>query len=66
MNKKLLIIVSGFLFIGLIFVVFPIHAQNQEVISIDGVSDPGLLPDSPFYFLKSWAGGLKCFLLLIH
>ena len=61
MNKKFLIIFSGFLFVGLAFVVFPIHAQNQEVISIGEVSNPGLLPDSPFYFLKGWVRGFKMF-----
>lgn len=54
MNKKLLIILGGLLFVGLIFTAIPAYTQDQEVISIGEVSDPGLLPDSPFYFLKGW------------
>jgi len=46
------VIFVSFLLIGLIFTAIPVHAEYQEVISINEVSDPGLLPDSPFYFLK--------------
>ncbi len=61
MNKKLLTIFIIFLFVGLMFAVSPTQAQNQEITSIDEVSEPGLLPDSSFYFLKNWARGLRMF-----
>ena len=34
--------------------------KNQEVTLKDlGVSDPGILPGNPFYFLKEWTRGVK-------
>lgn len=60
-NKKLLIISFSFLFVGLVFTRINIHAQNQEVVSIGEVSNPGILPDSPFYFLKDWGRRIRMF-----
>jgi len=61
MRKNLLIISAILLLFGLTFAVVPTQAQNQEVISIGGVSDAGLLPDSPFYFLKGWGRTIRMF-----
>lgn len=61
MNKKLLITLTGLLFVGMIFTAIPAYAQDQEVISIGEVSDPGILPDSPFYFLKGWGRTIGMF-----
>jgi len=54
MNKKILVILTSLLLIGLAFTVTPVQAQEQEPSSIGEVSDPGILPDSPFHFVKSW------------
>jgi len=59
MRKNLLIISAILLLFGLTFAVVPAQAQNQEVVSIGEVSDPGLLPDSPFYFLKGWGRSIR-------
>jgi hypothetical protein len=54
-------------FAGMVFV-FPVSAQenafqvvkNQEVTLKDlGISDPGILPGNPFYFLKEWSRDVK-------
>jgi len=64
MNKKLLIILIGLLFVGLVFTAISAYAQDQEVISpIGEVSDPGLLPDSSFYFLKGWGRTIGMFFI---
>ena len=35
-------------------------AQDEEVSAQDlGISEPKVLPDSPFYFLKNWARGIQ-------
>jgi len=61
MNKKILVILTSLLFVGLAFPVSPVWAQEQEeeTISIGEVSDPGILPDSPFYFVKSWGRAIQ-------
>jgi hypothetical protein len=59
MNKKILIILVGLLFVGLVFTAIPAYAQDQDVVSIGEVSDPGILPDSPFYFLKGWGRSIR-------
>lgn len=61
MNKKLLITLTVLLFVGLVFTVIPAYAQDREVVSIGEVSDPGILPDSPFYFLKGWGRVVRMF-----
>jgi len=43
----------------------PVYAQTEdasveEVTTEDlGISDPGLLPTNPFYFLKEWGRGVR-------
>jgi hypothetical protein len=38
----------------------PEVAQDEEVSPQDlGISEPKLLPDNPFYFLKNWARGIQ-------
>lgn len=59
MNKNLLVICIGFLLLGLISPVISVQAQDQEITSIDDVSDPGILPDSSFYFLKNWGRAIR-------
>lgn len=61
MNKKLLITLAVLLFVGLVFTAIPAYAQEEEVVSIGEVSDPGILPDSPFYFLKGWGRAVGMF-----
>ena len=61
MNKKLLVIVTSLLIVGLAFPATPAWAQEQEDISIGEVSDPGILPDSPFYFAKGWERAIRSF-----
>jgi len=61
MNKKLLVIVTSLLIVGLAFPATPAWAQEQEGISIGEVSDPGILPDSPFYFAKGWGRTIRSF-----
>ena len=63
MSKKFLVILVSLVLIGLAFPVTPVWAQEQEegTISIGEVSDPGILPDSPFYFMKSWGRTIRTF-----
>ena len=63
MNKKILVILTSLLFVGLAFPVSPVWAQEQEeeTISIGEVSAPGILPDSPFYFVKGWGRTIRLF-----
>lgn len=64
MNKKLLVILASLLLVGLAFTTTPVWAQEQEDISIGEVSDPGILPDSPLYFTKSWGRAIRSFFTL--
>ncbi len=62
MSKKFLVILVSFVIIGLAFPVSPVWAQEEaeeEAVSIGEVSDPGILPDSPFYFVKSWGRAIR-------
>ena len=61
MNKKLLATLISLLLVGLVFTAAPVLAQEEEDISIGGVSDAGVLPDSPFYFAKSWGRAIRSF-----
>lgn len=50
MSKKLIVLsLLSLLFVGVVY------AQNEEL------PEPGLLPDSPFYFLKSWSEAIGTF-----
>lgn len=64
MNRSFLVILSSLLLIGLVLIATPVCAQEQEDTSIGGVSDPGILPDSPFYFAKGWGRAIRLFLTL--
>ena len=62
MSKKVLAILASFVIIGLAFSASPVGAQDgaeEEDVSIGEVSDPGILPDSPFYFVKGWGRTIR-------
>ncbi|GAH48418.1 unnamed protein product, partial [marine sediment metagenome] len=62
MSKKFFAILASFVIIGLAFPASPVWAQDgagEEDVSIGEVSDPGILPDSPFYFVKSWGRAIR-------
>jgi len=62
MSKKFFAILASFVIIGLAFPASPVWAQDgagEEAISIGEVSDPGILPDSPFYFVKGWGRAIR-------
>jgi len=65
-NKKILVILASLLLFGQAFSVVPVqaHEQETETVSIGEVSDPGILPDSPFYFVKSWGRTIRSFFAL--
>jgi len=65
MNKGFLVILASLLLIGQAFSVAPVWAQEQEAVSIGEISDPGILPDSPFYFVKRWGRTIRFFSLLV-
>ncbi|MDO8443267.1 MAG: DUF5667 domain-containing protein [bacterium] len=63
-NNKIFLILA----LGMLLTAGPIFAQedaikivkSQEVTTKDlGVSDPGMLPGNPFYFLKEWSREVK-------
>jgi len=62
MSKKFFAILASFVIIGLAFPASPVWAQEgagEEDVSIGDVSDPGILPDSPFYFVKGWGRAIR-------
>jgi len=62
MNNNLLAICIGSLLLGLVYPVTSVRAISMSLPTfIDGVSDPGILPDSPFYFLKGWGRAIRLF-----
>jgi len=68
MSKKVLVILIGLVLSGLTFPASPVWAREEvvdEPVSIGEVSDPGILPDSPFYFAKSWGRAIRFFSPLI-
>ena len=60
-NKRFWTLVTCLVIAGIIFVVYPGYAKQQDYapvlqqdsVSIGKVVNPGILPDSPFYFTKS-------------
>jgi len=60
-NRRFWTVVTCLVIAGIIFVVYPGYARQQDYapvaqqdsVSIGGVVNPGILPDSPFYFIKS-------------
>jgi len=38
-----------------------LDSSQKEITSIGEVSDPGILPDSPLYFLKTWKRNIQLF-----
>jgi len=60
-EQKFLVILTSLSLIGLAFIVTLVRAQEQEIVSIGEVSDSGILPDSPFYFVKSWGRTIRFF-----
>lgn len=61
MSKKLLAIIAGLLLIGVALTAAPVYAQEEEGVAIGEVNDPGTLPDSPFYFMKTWGRAVSSF-----
>ena len=62
MRKRIFVILASFMLIGLAFSVSPVWAQGEVeegAVSIGDVSDPGILPDSPFYFVKGWGRAIR-------
>ncbi len=62
MSKKFLVILASLVLIGLAFPASPVWAQEEAeegVVSIGDVSDPGILPDSPFYFVNGWGRAIR-------
>ena len=56
--KKTIFFVS-LLTIASLTAILPVSAQ-EATSSVDlGVENPGILPTSPFYFLKEWKRGSK-------
>ncbi len=60
--KKIIFFVS-LLTIAVLTMVLPVNAQEAtSAQSVDlGVENPGMLPTSPFYFLKEWRRGINKF-----
>jgi len=60
-NKRFWTVVTCLVIAGMIFVVYPGYAKQQDYapvlqqdsVSIGKVVNPGILPDSPFYFTKN-------------
>ena len=61
MSKKILAIIASLLLVGVVFTATPVCAQEEEGVSIGEVTDPGILPDSPFYFMKTWGRAVRSF-----
>lgn len=61
MSKKLLVIIASLFLLGVVFTATPIYAQEEEDVAIGEVTDPGTLPDSPFYFMKTWGRAVSSF-----
>lgn len=58
--KKIIFFVS-LLAIASLITILPVNAQ-EAASSVDlGVENPGMLPTSPFYFLKEWSRGINKF-----
>lgn len=49
--------------LGILLISISVFAQ-EEITSIGQVSDPGTLPDSPLYFLKTWKRNIQLFFAL--
>lgn len=62
-NKRFWTLITCLVIAGIAFMVYPgyarqqdsVQASAQQSVSIGEVADPGILPDSPFYFAKSWS-----------
>lgn len=61
MSKKILAIIASLLLVGVVFTATPVFAQEEEAVAIGEVTDPGTLPDSPFYFMKTWGRAASSF-----
>jgi len=67
MNKKLYIFIFGLLLVGLFVFTGGIALATKDYNSSKSnttavqLPDPGTLPDSPFYFLKSWKESIQTF-----
>ena len=61
MRKKVLVLLAGLFLISLAFTATPVWAQEEEDVAIGEVTDPGTLPDSPFYFMKTWGRSVGSF-----
>ncbi len=61
-RRRRLGIVVGLLMVGLIVTVTPIGAEHEEAVSICEVDSAGVLPSSPFYFVKGWERSMRLWL----
>lgn len=59
--KKLLLVLPVLLVVGLFFAM-PTLAQEATPSAGEGIYTPRLLPDNPFYFLKTWKEKIEIFL----
>ncbi|MFC1980931.1 DUF5667 domain-containing protein [Chloroflexota bacterium] len=55
MNKKVLLTMTSLLLVSLVLFSSPVYAQEDQL------PEPGITPDSPFYFLDNWGKGLGLF-----
>lgn len=55
MKKKVLLTMTSFLLVGLFLFSSPVYAQEDQL------PDPGITPDSPFYFLDNWGKSFGLF-----
>lgn len=68
-NKRFWTVVTCLVIAGIIFVVYPSYARQQDYtpalqqdsVSIGKVVNPGILPDSPFYFIKGCSRACRFF-----
>ena len=66
-NKRFWSLVTCMVIGAITFVVYPGHAREQEpvpvqeLVSIGGITDCGILPSSPLYFAKGWSRAGRLF-----
>ncbi len=61
MRKKVSVLLASLLLVSLAFATTPVWAQEEEDVAIGEVTDPGTLPGSPFYFMKTWGRAASSF-----
>lgn len=51
----------SFLAVGLVFAQADVPVTETVTLEDLGVSEPGILPTNPFYFIKEWGRGVRSF-----